>query len=37
VAPARKPVRTHEVRVDDGTIYVIESDAEPNLPPTGRR
>ena len=37
VAPARKPVRTHEVRVEDGTVYVFESDAEPNLPPMGRR
>ena len=37
VAPARKPVRTHEVRVQDGTIYVLESDAAPNLPPMGRR
>jgi hypothetical protein len=30
-------VRTHEVRVEDGTVYVLESDAEPNLPPMGRR
>jgi 3-phenylpropionate/trans-cinnamate dioxygenase ferredoxin component len=37
VAPARKPVRTHEVRVQDGMIYVLESDAAPNLPPMGRR
>ena len=37
VAPARKPVRSHAVRVQDGTIYVLESDAEPNLPPMGRR
>jgi 3-phenylpropionate/trans-cinnamate dioxygenase ferredoxin subunit len=37
VSPARKPVRTHEVHVQDGTIYVLESDAEPNLPPMGRR
>jgi 3-phenylpropionate/trans-cinnamate dioxygenase ferredoxin component len=37
VAPARKPVRTHGVRVQDGMIYVLESDAAPNLPPMGRR
>ena len=37
VAPARKPVRAHAVHVQDGTIYVLESDAEPNLPPMGRR
>jgi hypothetical protein len=25
------------VRVQDGMIYVLESDAAPNLPPMGRR
>ena len=35
--PARKPVRTHEVWVQDGTVLVLESDAAPNLPPMGRR
>ena len=32
--PARLPVRTHRVLVEDGTIYVELSDAPPNLPPT---
>ena len=32
--PARLPVRTHQVLVEDGTIYVELSDAPPNLPPT---
>ncbi|WP_030928530.1 bifunctional 3-phenylpropionate/cinnamic acid dioxygenase ferredoxin subunit [Streptomyces sp. NRRL S-646] len=32
--PARLSVRTHQVHVEDGTIYVDLSDAPPNLPPT---
>ena len=32
--PARLPVRTHQVLVEDGTIYVELSEAPPNLPPT---
>jgi hypothetical protein len=35
--PARKPVRTHEVWVEEGTVLVLESEAEPNLPAMGRR
>ncbi|MFI6602474.1 bifunctional 3-phenylpropionate/cinnamic acid dioxygenase ferredoxin subunit [Nonomuraea sp. NPDC050536] len=31
--PAKRPVRTHEVVVDDGVIYVKQSEAPPNLPP----
>jgi 3-phenylpropionate/trans-cinnamate dioxygenase ferredoxin subunit len=31
--PAKRPVRTHEVTVVDGEIYVTLSDAAPNLPP----
>ncbi|MGP3925796.1 MULTISPECIES: bifunctional 3-phenylpropionate/cinnamic acid dioxygenase ferredoxin subunit [unclassified Streptomyces] len=31
--PARFPVRTHQVLVEDGVIYVLLSDAVPNLPP----
>jgi 3-phenylpropionate/trans-cinnamate dioxygenase ferredoxin subunit len=31
--PAKRPVRTHEVTVEDGDVYVILSDAAPNLPP----
>jgi 3-phenylpropionate/trans-cinnamate dioxygenase ferredoxin component len=30
--PARLPVRTHQVVVEDGVINVILSDAAPNLP-----
>ncbi|NUP40423.1 MAG: bifunctional 3-phenylpropionate/cinnamic acid dioxygenase ferredoxin subunit [Streptomyces sp.] len=32
--PARLPVRTHRVLVEDGTIHVELSEASPNLPPT---
>ncbi|MFF8844354.1 bifunctional 3-phenylpropionate/cinnamic acid dioxygenase ferredoxin subunit [Streptomyces sp. NPDC015127] len=32
--PARLPVRTHRVVVEDGMICVELSDAPPNLPPT---
>jgi 3-phenylpropionate/trans-cinnamate dioxygenase ferredoxin subunit len=32
--PAKRPVRTHQVVVEDGIIYVVPSDAPPNLPPT---
>lgn len=32
--PARLPVRTHRVLVEDGVIYVELSDALPNLPPS---
>jgi 3-phenylpropionate/trans-cinnamate dioxygenase ferredoxin subunit len=31
--PARLPVRTHQVVVEDGVIYLLLSDAPPNLPP----
>ncbi|MFG2790109.1 bifunctional 3-phenylpropionate/cinnamic acid dioxygenase ferredoxin subunit [Streptomyces sp. NPDC048419] len=31
--PARLPVRTHQVLVEDGMVYVELSDARPNLPP----
>ena len=31
--PAKKPVRTHEVSIDGGDIYITLSDAAPNLPP----
>ncbi|MGW0204175.1 bifunctional 3-phenylpropionate/cinnamic acid dioxygenase ferredoxin subunit [Nonomuraea sp. NPDC003201] len=31
--PAKRPVRTHEVVVDGGVIYVKQSEAPPNLPP----
>jgi 3-phenylpropionate/trans-cinnamate dioxygenase ferredoxin component len=31
--PAKKPVRTHEVSVREGVIYVTPSEAPPNLPP----
>ena len=32
--PAKRPVRTHQVVVDDaGMINIIPSDADPNLPP----
>ncbi len=31
--PARLPVRTHQVLLEDGTVYVALSDAPPNLPP----
>jgi 3-phenylpropionate/trans-cinnamate dioxygenase ferredoxin subunit len=31
--PAKRPVRTHAVFVEDGMIRVQPSDAEPNLPP----
>ncbi len=31
--PAKLPIRTHEVRVEDDTVYVSLSEAEPNLPP----
>jgi 3-phenylpropionate/trans-cinnamate dioxygenase ferredoxin subunit len=31
--PAKLPVRTHEVYVEDGTVYVIPSELPPNLPP----
>ena len=30
--PARRPVRTHQVLVEDGMIYLKLSDALPNLP-----
>jgi len=30
--PARLPVRTHQVVVEDGVINVVLSDAAPNLP-----
>ncbi|MFE7955801.1 MULTISPECIES: bifunctional 3-phenylpropionate/cinnamic acid dioxygenase ferredoxin subunit [unclassified Streptomyces] len=32
--PARLPVRTHQVVVQDGMIHVVLSDAPPNLPPS---
>lgn len=31
--PAKLPVRTHNVKIVDGNIMVIESDEAPNLPP----
>ncbi|MEU9012601.1 bifunctional 3-phenylpropionate/cinnamic acid dioxygenase ferredoxin subunit [Streptomyces sp. NPDC048479] len=31
--PAKLPVRTHEVLIEDGMIYVQPSTAAPNLPP----
>ncbi|MBT2405002.1 MULTISPECIES: bifunctional 3-phenylpropionate/cinnamic acid dioxygenase ferredoxin subunit [unclassified Streptomyces] len=31
--PAKLPVRTHQVLVEDGMIYVLLSQAPPNLPP----
>jgi 3-phenylpropionate/trans-cinnamate dioxygenase ferredoxin subunit len=31
--PAKLPVRTHQVAVEDGDIYVLPSDTPPNLPP----
>jgi 3-phenylpropionate/trans-cinnamate dioxygenase ferredoxin subunit len=31
--PAKKPVRTHEVSVDGGDVYITLSDAAPNRPP----
>ncbi|WP_052863286.1 bifunctional 3-phenylpropionate/cinnamic acid dioxygenase ferredoxin subunit [Streptomyces niger] len=31
--PARRPVRTHEVLVADGMVYIELSTASPNLPP----
>jgi 3-phenylpropionate/trans-cinnamate dioxygenase ferredoxin subunit len=31
--PAKKPVRTHKVHVEDGMIYLTLSEEEPNLPP----
>jgi 3-phenylpropionate/trans-cinnamate dioxygenase ferredoxin subunit len=31
--PAKRPVRTHEVVIEDGMIYVRLSTAAPNLPP----
>lgn len=31
--PARLPVRTHQVLIEGGMIYVVLSDALPNLPP----
>ncbi|MFJ9823038.1 bifunctional 3-phenylpropionate/cinnamic acid dioxygenase ferredoxin subunit [Streptomyces sp. NPDC101160] len=31
--PAKLPVRTHQVVVDDGMIYVRPSEAAPQLPP----
>jgi 3-phenylpropionate/trans-cinnamate dioxygenase ferredoxin subunit len=31
--PAKLPVRTHRVLVEDGTVYVEPSEAPPNLPP----
>jgi 3-phenylpropionate/trans-cinnamate dioxygenase ferredoxin subunit len=31
--PAKLPVRTHQVTVEDGMIYVEPSGAAPNLPP----
>ena len=32
-APAKLPVRAHEVKIVDGNIMVIESGEAPNLPP----
>ncbi|GAA4594517.1 bifunctional 3-phenylpropionate/cinnamic acid dioxygenase ferredoxin subunit [Planotetraspora phitsanulokensis] len=34
--PAKLPVRTHGVVVEDGTVYVVPSDLPPNLPPGAR-
>ncbi|MEQ4720568.1 bifunctional 3-phenylpropionate/cinnamic acid dioxygenase ferredoxin subunit [Nonomuraea sp. B19D2] len=31
--PAKRPVRTHRVVVENDVIFVVPSDAEPNLPP----
>ena len=31
--PAKLPVRTHQVHVEDDTVYVTLSDETPNLPP----
>ncbi len=31
--PAKRPVRTHQVRVEDGMVYLLPSGAAPNLPP----
>ncbi|GAA3421215.1 bifunctional 3-phenylpropionate/cinnamic acid dioxygenase ferredoxin subunit [Streptosporangium vulgare] len=31
--PAKLPLRTHRVVVEDGTVYVIPSEEPPNLPP----
>jgi 3-phenylpropionate/trans-cinnamate dioxygenase ferredoxin subunit len=31
--PAKRPIRTHEVRVEDDTVYVTVSTQAPNLPP----
>lgn len=31
--PAKRPVRTHEVSVEAGDVYITLSDAAPNLPP----
>ncbi|GLW99887.1 bifunctional 3-phenylpropionate/cinnamic acid dioxygenase ferredoxin subunit [Microtetraspora sp. NBRC 16547] len=31
--PAKRPVRTHQVVVQNDVIYVVPSDAPPNLPP----
>ena len=31
--PAKRPVRTHQVSVVDGDVYLTLSTAEPNLPP----
>ncbi|MET9514490.1 bifunctional 3-phenylpropionate/cinnamic acid dioxygenase ferredoxin subunit [Streptomyces sp. NPDC002994] len=32
--PARLPVRTHQVLVVDGMVYLLPSQAAPNLPPS---
>lgn len=32
-APAKLPVRTHQVVVQDGSVFVVESRDAPNLPP----
>ncbi|WP_084965590.1 bifunctional 3-phenylpropionate/cinnamic acid dioxygenase ferredoxin subunit [Thermoactinospora rubra] len=31
--PAKRPVRTHQVVVEDDVVYVVPSEAPPNLPP----
>jgi hypothetical protein len=31
--PAKLPIRTHEVRIVDGNIMVLESEEAPNVPP----
>lgn len=31
--PAKRPVRTHEVSIIDGEVYITLSDAAPNFPP----